>query len=97
MEQTLTFYTVWFSVFVECVVKGVGYHNAGLDYSDRRAIEELFLNADLLVLGTTYYHLYRLHIHVNVHVCHHSCQDQYTFRYLCPKLFLVVYYLFRLS
>lgn len=40
-------------MFIECIVRGVGFHNAGLDYADRKSVEELFLNGDLLVLGET--------------------------------------------
>jgi len=37
--------------FVDCLLKGVGFHNAGLDHEDRRTVEELFLRGDLKVLG----------------------------------------------
>ncbi|XP_070567213.1 probable ATP-dependent DNA helicase HFM1 [Ptychodera flava] len=37
----------------ELVISGVGYHHAGLDVSDRKAIENMFLQGDLPVLLAT--------------------------------------------
>ena len=32
---------------------GIAFHNANLDLSDRRKIEELFISQDILILATT--------------------------------------------
>ncbi|KAL3847245.1 hypothetical protein ACJMK2_018167 [Sinanodonta woodiana] len=37
----------------DLVMKGIGYHHAGLDLQDRKKIEELFYNGELLVLVST--------------------------------------------
>ncbi|XP_078310394.1 putative ATP-dependent DNA helicase HFM1 isoform X2 [Crassostrea virginica] len=37
----------------DLVAKGVGYHHAGLDVHDRKAIEEIFLEGQLMVLVAT--------------------------------------------
>jgi ATP-dependent DNA helicase HFM1/MER3 len=37
----------------ECIVKGIGYHNAGMDHKHRKLVEELFLNGDIKVLFST--------------------------------------------
>ena len=38
-------------VIVDLVLSGVGYHHAGLDFGDRRLIEDLFASGDLAVLS----------------------------------------------
>lgn len=40
---------------VEMVVHGVAFHHAGMEYSDRRAVEELFTLGDLPVLRESIY------------------------------------------
>ncbi|KAK3603692.1 hypothetical protein CHS0354_023298 [Potamilus streckersoni] len=37
----------------DLVMKGIGYHHAGMDLQDRKNIEELFYNGELLVLVST--------------------------------------------
>ncbi len=37
----------------DCLAKGVGFHHAGLDQSDRRTVEELFVSGDLPILVST--------------------------------------------
>lgn len=48
----------WFAHVVDLVARGVGYHHAGLDVHDRKAIEEIFLEGQLMVLGTEISKLY---------------------------------------
>ena len=40
-------------MYVECVLCGVGYHHAGLDMSDRKLLENLFIDGNLPVLVAT--------------------------------------------
>lgn len=35
------------------IARGMAYHHGGLGYEDRREVETLFLNSDLLVICTT--------------------------------------------
>ena len=35
----------------DLVMKGIGYHHAGMDLQDRKYMEELFAAGDLPVLG----------------------------------------------
>ena len=37
----------------ECVLNGAGYHHAGVEVSDREAIEQLFTSCQLPVLIST--------------------------------------------
>jgi superfamily II helicase len=37
--------------FLDLVVKGIGYHHAGMDVQDRKLIEETFAKGELPVLG----------------------------------------------
>jgi ATP-dependent DNA helicase HFM1/MER3 len=39
--------------FRELVVKGIGIHHAGMEFSDRQMVETLFKNKDLLVICAT--------------------------------------------
>lgn len=39
-----------FGFFSELVICGIGYHHAGLDASDRRNIEAMFVKGDIPVL-----------------------------------------------
>ena len=40
-------------LFLECVLRGVGCHHAGMDAGDRHVIEELFRTSSLPVLVAT--------------------------------------------
>ena len=40
-------------VLGECIARGVGYHTAGMSYTDRALVEDLFLSEQLLCLCTT--------------------------------------------
>jgi len=40
-------------VLADCITKGVGYHNAGMDHKHRKLIEELFIKGDIKVLFST--------------------------------------------
>lgn len=37
--------------FLDLVMKGIGFHHAGMDIQDRKYMEELFAAGDLFVLG----------------------------------------------
>ena len=40
-------------VLGDCIARGVGYHTAGMSYTDRALVEDLFLSEQLLCLCTT--------------------------------------------
>ena len=40
--------------FLDLVMKGIGFHHAGMDIQDRKYMEELFAAGDLFVLGKYY-------------------------------------------